>query len=117
MVALLFSCDKGNLNKEFGQYAVAINYNGDDFIELHFLIDGKGCGKLAPVPKVNPSYVEDCKMLGKPDQLTNIFVLKEITVGKHSLEIKTNAGVVIKTLEFEMLDRECVFQETNIVFD
>lgn len=117
MVSLLFSCDRGNLNKEFGQYAVAINYNGDDFVELHFSIDGKGCGKLVPVPKVNPSYVEDCKMLGEPDQLTNIFVLQEIPVGKHLLEIKTDGGSVIKVLEFEMLDRECVFQEADIAFD
>ena len=113
-ICLLFSCDKDNVNKKFGQYAVAVSYNGNDFLELHLVIDGKECGKFTPVPNVNPSYLQDCSELKKPDNLTNVFVLKQITPGGHTLEMKTADGKLVKTLAFQMQQKECVFQEINI---
>ncbi|MGV3545771.1 MAG: hypothetical protein ACO1N4_01830 [Pedobacter sp.] len=116
-VLLFGSCDKENINKEFGQYAVAVSYLGNDFLQLHFLIDGKECGQFVPVPNINPSYVEDCSVLRKPDNLTNVFVLKKIPVGKHDVEIRTESGTLIKKLQFEMINKECVFQNLEIELD
>lgn len=112
-----WGCDKENVNREFGQYAVAVSYLGDDFLRLRFIIDGKECGNFVPVPKVNPSYVEDCSALRKPDNLTNVFVLKKIPIGRHELEIKTENGALVKKLEFEMINKECVFQNLEIELD
>ena len=79
-----------------------------------FVIDGKECGTFVPAPNVPPSYVEDCSTLNKPDQLTNIFILKEISPGEHTVEIKTAEDELLKTLDFQMVDKECVFQELSI---
>lgn len=116
-ISLLFACDKENVNKEFGQYAVAITYSGNSFLRLYFVIDGKECGSFVPAPDVVPSYAEDCSSLKDPDNLTNVFVLKEVPVGEHTLEIRTAGGNVVKTLEFQMLNKECVFQDLDIEFN
>lgn len=116
-ISLLLACDKDNVNKEFGQYAVSVTYSGNSFLRLHFVIDGKECGSLVPTPNVAPSYVEDCSSLKKPDNLTNVFVLEEVPVGEHTLEIRSDEGNVVEMLAFEMLDKECVFQDLNIAFN
>jgi hypothetical protein len=69
------------------------------------------------VPNINPSYVEDCSVLRKPNNLTNVFVLKKIPVGKHDVEIRTESGTLIKKLQFEMINKECVFQNLEIELD
>lgn len=116
-IFFFLGCDKENINKEFGQYAVAISYTGNDFLQLRFVIDGKECGQFVPVPNVNPSYVEDCSVLSKPSNLTNVFVLKKIPVGKHELQIKTESGALVEKLQFEMINKECVFQNLAIELD
>lgn len=113
-VAFLSACEDENFNKDFGQYGLSINYDGDEPLELHFILDGEKVGLLLAKPKVNPTYLKDCKNLKKEEHLLNVFVLKQVTSGKHSLEIQTPEGVAVQTLEFEMMDRECVFQDTVI---
>lgn len=113
-VLSFLSCDKGNINKEFGQYAVAVTYSGNEFLQLHFVIDGEECGMFTPEPKVNPTYVKDCRDLKAPDNLTNVFVLKKIPAGGHVIEIKNSNGILLKTLAFEMINKECVFQDVNL---
>lgn len=113
-VFLFLSCDEENINKEFGQYAVAVTYSGNEFLQLHFVIDGEECGMFTPEPKVNPTYVRDCKDLKVPDNLTNVFVLKKIPAGGHIIEIKDSDGILLKTLSFEMINKECVFQNINL---
>ncbi|SOD14459.1 hypothetical protein [Pedobacter xixiisoli] len=117
LFAIISACEDENFNKDFGQYGLAINYDGNDPLELYFKLDGGEAGTLLVKPKANPTYVTDCKNLKKEDNLLNVFVLKEVTVGKHTLEIKTSEGVLIKTLEFEMINRECVFQDTILSFN
>ena len=116
-IFLFFSCDKENINKKLGQYAVSVNYTGREFLELQFEINGKACGNFAIVPAVNPSYIQDCSDLKKPDQLTNVFVLKDVVVGAHTLEIKTVSGRLLKKLDFQMVNKECIFQEVNIAIN
>lgn len=111
---LFFSCDKENINKEFGQYALAVNYRGDEFKKLQFFIDRKEVGALMPVPNVNASHVQDCSSLKKSKDLVNVFVERKVLTGKHVLEIKTEGGTLLKTLNFEMLNKECVFQKIDI---
>ena len=115
VLLLFFSCDKENINKEFGQYAVAVNYRGDEFKKLQFFIDGQDCGGLIPVPNVNASHVQDCRTLKKSKDLVNVFVERKVLTGKHVLEIKTEGGTLLKTLNFEMINRECVFQKIDLV--
>ena len=115
VLLLFFSCDKESINKEFGQYAVAVNYRGDEFKKLQFFIDGKECGELIPVPNVNASHVQDCRTLKKSKDLVNVFVERKVLTGKHVLEIKTEGGTLLKTLNFEMINRECVFQKIDLV--
>lgn len=117
LVPLFFACKKENVNKEFGQYAVAVTYSGYSPLELHFVIDGKECGSLIPAPNVNPSYLNDCGVLTNPNELTNVFVLKGISPGDHAIDIKTSEGEVVKKLTFKMLDKECVFQDLDIAFN
>ena len=117
MICLIFSCDKEELNKEFGKYSIAVNYKGTELLELHFVMDGEELGRFIPVSGVNPSYVTDCKTLTHPDELINVVVFNEIAKGKHTLEINTSDGRLVKVLEFEMLNSECVFQDTDISFD
>lgn len=114
IILSFFSCDEENINKEFGQYAVAVTYGGNELLELHFVIDGKECGMLVPESNVNPTYVKDCSALKAPDNLTNVFVLKEIPIGAHVIEIKNSNDILLKTLTFEMIDKECVFQKVNL---
>jgi|GEM_PF-2864030 len=116
LIALFFlsSCDKDNFNKKLGQYAVGLKYKGDANLKLHFLIDGKEIGTLKLVTTGRPSPVIDCKDLRKPENLINVFVIKDVAVGKHQLEIKTEAGILLETLEFNMFDKECVFQEIEV---
>lgn len=111
---LLSSCDKDNFNKKLGQYAIGLKYNGDATLNINFFIDGKESGALKVVNTVRPSPVNDCKDLKKPENLINVFVVKDVAIGKHQLEIKTNTGILLKTLEFNMSDKECVFQEYEI---
>lgn len=116
-ILLLFGCEEENFSKNAGQYALAISYQGQGVVELHFFIDDNDCGLLSAMPKVNPTYIDDCKKLKKAENLTNIFILKDVNPGKHVLKIKTPEGVVVNTLEFEMLDRECILQSVNIPLD
>ncbi|WAC40356.1 hypothetical protein [Pedobacter sp. SL55] len=117
-IPFLFSCDKEeNLGAEFGQYAVAINYNGEDFLELHFSIDEEDCGMLAPVPNLNPTYLQNCDELKKTEQLINVFVLPEVAIGKHTLKVKTANGSVLKELAFEIGAKQCVFQQIDLSFN
>ncbi len=111
---LLSSCDKDNFNKKLGQYAIVLKYKGDATLNLQFFIDGKESGTIQVVNTGRPSPVNDCKDLKKPENLINVFVIKEVTVGKHQLEIKTDSGILLETLEFNMFDKECVFQEIEI---
>lgn len=111
---LLASCDKDNFNKKLGQYAIGLKYKGDAALKLQFSVDGKESGTLQVVNTNRPSPVSDCKDLKKPETLINVFVVKDVTVGKHQLEIKTETGILLETLEFNMLDKECVFQEIEI---
>jgi len=114
---LLPSCDKDNVNKKLGQYAIGLKYNGDATLKLQFLIDGKESGTLQVVTTSRPSPINDCKDLKKPENLVNVFVVKNVTIGKHQLEIMTETGILLKTLEFNMLGKECVFQEIEIPLD
>lgn len=116
-ISLFSACDKENINKDLGQYAIAVTYNGTDSLELQFVIDGEVLGSFSPVPNVNPSYVGDCKDLKKPEELINVFVFKKIPIGLHQLEIKDKAGDLFKKLNFEMTDKECVFQEVSFSFN
>lgn len=111
---LLPSCDKDNFNKKLGQYAIGLKYKGDAALNLRFSIDGKESGTLQAVTTVRPSPVNDCKDLKKPEHLVNVFVIKDVAVGKHQLEIRTESGILLETLEFNMSDKECVFQEIEI---
>lgn len=113
-ISMLFACDKENINKKYGQYSLAISYSGKELLELHFMMDGNDCGTLAPISGALPTRVQDCSTLKKPENLTNVFVLKEITPGAHTLEIKTADGNLVKKLEFQMVNKECVFQDINI---
>lgn len=115
-ISLILSCDKEALDKEFGKYSIAVSYNGSESLELHFVMDGAEIGKFVPISGANPSYVADCKSLADPDQLINIVVFDKVTKGQHKLEIKTSDGNLVKTLAFEMLNGECVFQDTSISF-
>ena len=111
---LLPSCDKDNFNKKLGQYAIGLKYKGDTALTLHFFIDGRESGTLQIMSTNRSSPINDCKDLKKPETLVNVFVAKNIAVGKHQLEIKTDSGTLLETLEFNMLDKECVFQEIHI---
>ena len=111
---LLPSCDKDNFNKKLGQYAIGLKYKGDSALNLRFFTDGKEIGTLQVVTTGRPSPVNDCKDLKKPENLVNVFVIKDVAVGKHQLEIRTDSGVLLETLEFNMFDKECVFQEIEI---
>lgn len=111
---LLPSCDKDNFNKKLGQYAIGLKYKGDAALNLQFFIDGKESGTLQVVTTGRPSPVNDCKDLKKPENLINVFVIKDVSVGKHQLEIKTDTGILLETLEFNMSDKECIFQEIEI---
>lgn len=113
---LFFSCEDENFSKDTGQYALAINYQGKELLELHFTIDDKDYGLVSALPQVNPTYVDDCKKLKNVANLTNIFLVKEMNPGKHVLKIKTREGQVINTLEFQISNRECVLQNVNISF-
>jgi len=114
IVLLLPSCDKDNFNKKLGKYAIAVKYKGHEALKLQFFIDGKESGKLQLVTTSRPSPVNDCKDLRKPGELINVFVAKDVPVGKHQLEIRTEEGILLETLDFLMYDKECVFQEVNI---
>ncbi len=117
-IPFLFSCEKEeNPGTEFGQYAVAVNYNGEDFLELHFSIDEEDCGTLAPVPNLTPTYLQNCDELKKPEQLINVFVLSKVAVGKHTLKVKTANGGFLKELEFEIGAKQCVFQQIDLSFN
>lgn len=116
-IFLLSACDKDNLNKKLGQYAVSIKYKGDTAIPLHFFIDGKESGTVQVINTDRPSSVNDCKDLKKPENLVNVFVIKNVTVGKHQIEIKTDKGTLLENLEFNMFDKECVFQMIEIPLD
>ncbi len=111
------SCDKDNFNKKLGQYAIGLKYKGNVTLNLQFFIDGKESGTLQVVTTSRPSPINDCKDLKKPENLINVFVIKDVAVGKHQLEIKNSAGVLLETLQFNMSDRECVFQEYEIPLD
>lgn len=111
---LFSSCDKDNYNKKLGQYAVGVKYNGNKTISLRFFINGVESGLLELVSTNRPSPVNDCRDLKKPSELVNVFVVKGVPVGKHKLEIKTETGLLLETLEFNMLDKECVFQQIEI---
>ena len=117
LILLLFGCEDENFNKDTGQYALAINYQGTDLLELHFFIDDKDCGLLSALPQVNPTYVDDCKKLRRTENLTNVFLLKDVNPGKHVLTIKTPEGKFVNTLEFQMANRECVLQNVNITLN
>lgn len=115
---LISSCKKADdPDKDLGQYSVAISYSGSSDLALEFFINGHKCGTILPTPNVNPTYVDDCNSLDHPSKLTNVFVLKKIPVGKHKLEVKNTAGNLVKVLEFEMLNKECIFQELAITFN
>ncbi|MFN0254275.1 hypothetical protein [Pedobacter ureilyticus] len=116
-ILLLFGCEEEIFSKDTGQYALAINYQGTELLELHFFVDDKDCGLLSALPQVNPTYVDDCKKLKKAENLTNVFILKEVTPGKHVLTIKTPEGRLVNTLEFQMVNKECVLQNVNISLD
>lgn len=111
---LFSSCDKDNFNKKLGQYAIGIKYKGDANLNLHFFIDGNENGTLQVVATSRPSPVNDCKDLKRPETLINVFVAKDVAIGKHRLEIKTETGILLETLEFNMQDKECVFQDIHI---
>jgi len=114
MVCLTLSCDKDGIEKEFGRYSVGISYESNEVVELHFIMDGEQLGVMRPVLGVNPSYIEDCNKLADQDQLINVIGFDKITTGHHKLEIKTSGGNLLKTLMFEMLNGQCVVQDTKI---
>mgnify|MGYP003582506545 CR=1 FL=1 len=117
VISFLSSCNKDNLNKKFGQYAIGVKYDGDGALNLRFFIEGKESGTLQVMAIDRPSPINDCKDLKNPQELINVFVVQNVAVGKHQLEIKTEAGRLVETLEFNMFDRECIFQEISISAD
>ncbi|MGE6219076.1 hypothetical protein ACQKCH_04560 [Nubsella zeaxanthinifaciens] len=111
----LLSCDKANINKENGQYAITFNYVGTQHLELLVYVDGQLSGSFFPAPNVVPSSTTECRDLKDPDKLTNVYVIKDVTKGEHTIELRSKSDELITTLQFEMLDRECVFQSFNLV--
>jgi len=111
---MLSSCDKENINKEHGQYAITFNYAGSQHLELLVYVDGELSGSFFPVPNVIPSSTTECSDLKNPEALTNVYVVKNIAKGEHKIELKTKDNDLITTMEFEMLDKECVFQNFNL---
>lgn len=111
----LLSCDKENINKENGQYAITFNYVGTQHLELLVYVDGQLSGSFFPAPNVVPSSTTECRDLKDPDKLTNVYVIKDVTKGEHTIELRSKSDELITTLQFEMLDRECVFQSFSLV--
>jgi hypothetical protein len=109
------SCDKENINKESGQYAITFNYMGTQHVELLVYVDDQLSGSFFPVPNVVPSATTECRDLKDPDKLTNVYVIKDVAKGEHKIEIKNRNGQMVTTLQFEMIDRECVFQSFDLL--
>jgi hypothetical protein len=112
---MLSSCDKENINKEYGQYAISFNYTGSQLLELLVYVDGELSGSFFPIPNVIPSSTSECSDLKNPETLTNVYVIKNVTKGEHKVVLKTKAQNLITKMEFEMVDKECVFQNFNLL--
>ncbi len=116
-LSLGLACEK---EKGLGQYSVAISYSASpstSALPLLIFIDGKEYGELLTIPNVLPTYAANCEDLIHTSDMTNVFVTKRISRGKHKVTIKQKDGPVIKDLAFEMLNQECVFQTVRIILD